>query len=119
MVAELFYQQKLSLTTVFDIDELQAYGITKLYSPDDGRRMGLEGMINDVVEQCRESNNLERKIDPEKKSANGHTSYALDEWHDIKNIAHSITLAEANLKFTLLENPKKTAPVLAEPENHQ
>ncbi|MEO6819171.1 MAG: cobalamin B12-binding domain-containing protein, partial [Ginsengibacter sp.] len=63
-----------------EIDELHAYGITKLYSPDDGRRMGLDGMINDVVEQCRQSNNLERKIDPEKKGSNGHTTYALDEW---------------------------------------
>lgn len=31
--------------------ELQEYGITKIYSPDDGRRMGLQGMINDLVEQ--------------------------------------------------------------------
>jgi methylmalonyl-CoA mutase len=28
------------------------YGITKIYSPDDGRAMGLQGMINDVLESC-------------------------------------------------------------------
>jgi methylmalonyl-CoA mutase len=30
---------------------LMAYGITKIYSPDDGRAMGLQGMINDLVEK--------------------------------------------------------------------
>jgi len=33
-----------------EIEELQAYGITRIYSPDDGRLMGLQGMINEVVE---------------------------------------------------------------------
>lgn len=32
-----------------EIDELHAYGITRIYSPDDGREMGLQGMINDLV----------------------------------------------------------------------
>jgi methylmalonyl-CoA mutase len=32
-----------------EIADLQAYGITKIYSPDDGRAMGLQGMINDLV----------------------------------------------------------------------
>ncbi|HYG17954.1 MAG TPA: methylmalonyl-CoA mutase family protein, partial [Ohtaekwangia sp.] len=31
--------------------ELMAYGITRIYSPDDGRAMGLQGMINDLVEK--------------------------------------------------------------------
>ncbi len=34
-----------------EIEELHAYGITKIYSPDDGRSMGLEGMIQDLLEQ--------------------------------------------------------------------
>ena len=34
-----------------EIAELQAYGITRIYSPDDGRAMGLQGMINDLVQQ--------------------------------------------------------------------
>ncbi len=32
-----------------EIDELHKYGITRIYSPDDGREMGLQGMINDLV----------------------------------------------------------------------
>ncbi len=35
-----------------EIAELHAYGITRLYSPDDGRTMGLQGMINDLLLQC-------------------------------------------------------------------
>lgn len=34
-----------------EISELQEYGITRIYAPDDGRSMGLQGMINDLVEQ--------------------------------------------------------------------
>ena len=34
-----------------EIVELQAYGITRIYAPDDGRELGLQGMINDLVQQ--------------------------------------------------------------------
>ncbi len=34
-----------------EIAELQAYGIERIYSPDDGRSMGLQGMINDLVQR--------------------------------------------------------------------
>ncbi len=34
-----------------EMDELHRYGIARIYSPDDGRAMGLQGMINDVVEK--------------------------------------------------------------------
>ncbi len=33
-----------------EIKELMDYGITRIYSPDDGREMGLQGMINDLVQ---------------------------------------------------------------------
>jgi methylmalonyl-CoA mutase len=35
----------------YEIEELQAYGVTRIYAPDDGRSMGLQGMINDLVER--------------------------------------------------------------------
>jgi len=34
-----------------EMDELHEYGITRIYSPDDGRQLGLQGMINDLVKQ--------------------------------------------------------------------
>ncbi|MCS6820683.1 MAG: methylmalonyl-CoA mutase family protein [Microscillaceae bacterium] len=35
-----------------EIEELHAYGIARIYHPDDGRAMGLQGMINDVLMKC-------------------------------------------------------------------
>ncbi|MEE3225354.1 MAG: methylmalonyl-CoA mutase family protein, partial [Bacteroidota bacterium] len=35
-----------------EIEELMNYGITRIYAPDDGREMGLQGMINDLVEKA-------------------------------------------------------------------
>lgn len=34
-----------------EIEALQSYGITRIYSPDDGAKMGLQGMINDILER--------------------------------------------------------------------
>ncbi|WP_299778699.1 methylmalonyl-CoA mutase family protein [uncultured Formosa sp.] len=34
-----------------EIKELMDYGITRIYSPDDGRELGLQGMINDLVKK--------------------------------------------------------------------
>jgi methylmalonyl-CoA mutase len=35
-----------------EIDELHAYGVTKIFSPQDGQRMGLVGMIQSMIQQC-------------------------------------------------------------------
>ncbi|MFM7015146.1 MAG: methylmalonyl-CoA mutase family protein, partial [Bacteroidota bacterium] len=35
-----------------EIKELHEYGISRIYHPDDGRAMGLQGMINDMLEKC-------------------------------------------------------------------
>ena len=35
-----------------EAEELHAYGIARIYSPDDGRAMTLQGMINDLLQQC-------------------------------------------------------------------
>lgn len=34
-----------------EIEELEEYGISKIYSPDDGRKMGLQGMINHMLQE--------------------------------------------------------------------
>ncbi|MEZ4802312.1 MAG: methylmalonyl-CoA mutase family protein [Gelidibacter sp.] len=53
-----------------EIKELMDYGITRIYSPDDGRELGLQGMINDLVKTSDfaigdslngEVNNLKKK----------------------------------------------------------
>lgn len=35
-----------------EIEALHRYGINRIYSPDDGRQLGLQGMINDLLQQC-------------------------------------------------------------------
>ncbi|RLB43916.1 MAG: methylmalonyl-CoA mutase, partial [Deltaproteobacteria bacterium] len=35
-----------------EIAELEAYGVAKLFSPEDGMRMGLEGMIEQMIREC-------------------------------------------------------------------
>ena len=37
-----------------EISELQACGVTRIYSPEDGQKMGLQGMINDMISRCDE-----------------------------------------------------------------
>ena len=34
-----------------EIEELHAYGVERIYSPEDGRKLGLDGMIRDVIER--------------------------------------------------------------------
>ena len=85
-----------------EIEELHKYGITRIYSPDDGRKMGLEGMIEDVVKQCclpltpsgggGTASLLTSLSNRKKGNGNGH--FALGEWRDIKKIAREITNAE-------------------------
>jgi methylmalonyl-CoA mutase len=35
-----------------EIEELHAYGVTRIFSPEDGQRMGLVGMIRSMIEAC-------------------------------------------------------------------
>jgi len=35
-----------------EIEELQSYGVTRIFSPEDGAKLGLQGMINEVVTAC-------------------------------------------------------------------
>ena len=49
-----------------EIEELQNYGITRIYSPDDGREMGLQGMINDLLEKSDFPTGKDIKFDSQK-----------------------------------------------------
>jgi methylmalonyl-CoA mutase len=87
-----------------EIEELQKYGIAKIYSPDDGRKMGLEGMIEDVIRQCSPL--------PASPGGGGDWQHSefweapkkwnnrlpLGEEKDIRNIARAITEAEAGIE---------------------
>ena len=38
-----------------EVEELEAYGVEKIYTPDDGLKLGLDGMIEDVFRRVRAS----------------------------------------------------------------
>ena len=69
-----------------EIDELHRYGITRIYSPDDGRKMGLEGMIEDVIRQC------DFALNGNADQFRG--KMPLGEWKDVRKVARAITNAE-------------------------
>ena len=78
-----------------EIKELQNYGIAKIYSPDDGRKMGLQGMINDMMQQCDflTRNQIDGSIEVIQNK-------------EAAKIAHAITVAEnfpANAEHFLKE----------------
>ena len=82
-----------------EIRVLHLYGITRIYSPDDGRHMGLEGMIEDVIKQCD-------------FSLNGNGEYkkpmTLGEVKDVRKVARLITNAENGLPTTDLPTGQAT-----------
>jgi len=76
-----------------EIKELQEYGITRIYSPDDGMEMGLQGMINDLV----------KKSDfPTGKNVTNDIDRILNQ--DYVAIAQLISVAE--------NNPNKANPII-------
>ncbi|MGY3792821.1 methylmalonyl-CoA mutase family protein [uncultured Aquimarina sp.] len=66
-----------------EIKDLMEYGITRIYSPDDGRELGLQGMINDLVQQSDF---------PIGDSLNGEADHLVDK--EIGAIARVISSAE-------------------------
>ena len=86
-----------------EIKELHDYGITRIYSPDDGRKMGLEGMIEDVIQKC--DFNL-----------NGNGGYkkpmTLGEVRDVRKVARLITNVENGVELNGEIKIEKKIPVL-------
>jgi methylmalonyl-CoA mutase len=83
-----------------EIKELMDYGITKIYHPDDGRKLGLQGMINDLIKQCdfalgdkltNEFSEVKNQVIPAIarviSAAENFPALYLNEINEIKNIA--------------------------------
>ncbi|WOI23913.1 methylmalonyl-CoA mutase family protein [Nonlabens ulvanivorans] len=73
-----------------EIKDLMDYGITRIYAPDDGRAMGLQGMINDLVQRCDVAVPAFAKA---KQGKDLSTKELLEEKH-VPTIARLISLAE-------------------------
>ncbi len=85
-----------------EADTLHAYGITRIYSPDDGRKMGLDGMIQNVIDECNKDlqNIYQQPIHSLRKKWSG--TFPLGEVKDVRKIARSITLAEHHFDYATL-----------------
>ena len=66
-----------------EIEALHKHGITRIYSPDDGRELGLQGMINDMVQKCDF---------PTGRDLNGEVDHLKEK--DVQSIARLISAAE-------------------------
>jgi len=87
-----------------EIDDLHQYGITRIYSPDDGRKMGLEGMIEDLLKQCAappppEGGNVQHTDPYWTAIQNWNGELPLSEKKDVRRIGRAITLAEAGKDY--------------------
>jgi methylmalonyl-CoA mutase len=69
-----------------EIEDLMNYGIERIYSPDDGRTMGLQGMINDLVQRC--------DVEVPKLQVDADNLVQKLRQKDINTIARLISLAE-------------------------
>ncbi|MDO6853663.1 methylmalonyl-CoA mutase family protein [Cellulophaga lytica] len=93
-----------------EIKELMDHGITKIYAPDDGRKLGLQGMINDLVEKS------DFPVPALKLPESTTVSDSLKN-KDINTIARLISLAENRHEefveyFSKVEKSAKNVPVL-------
>ena len=117
-----------------EIEELHKYGITKIYSPDDGRKLGLEGMIEEVINQCSPLPELRSQPSDTSVAPGGggdweHSEFwqsskkwngklPLDEKKDVRKIARAITMSEYGMRNEWLDgdsitvNQFKADPIL-------
>jgi len=86
-----------------EINELHNYGITRIYSPDDGRRLGLGGMIEEVITLC--------DFPVNGNPANFKKEMTLGERKDIRKISRAISNAENNGQKIVSKSPV-SLPVL-------
>jgi methylmalonyl-CoA mutase len=89
-----------------EVEELHNYGITRIYSPDDGRSMGLQGMINDLMEKSDfpSGKDIEHNLERIQKKDVGYIASLISA---VENYPDSVSefLAEAVAKNTNHNTP--------------
>jgi methylmalonyl-CoA mutase len=87
-----------------EIEALHEYGVARIYSPEDGQKMGLQGMINDMIQRCDEDLS---KYAPKDLKAVGAG--------DRRALARLITALESGAAGRLRDQVAKEADALAIP----
>ncbi|CAD5372019.1 Isobutyryl-CoA mutase / P-loop GTPase [Rubrivivax sp. A210] len=91
-----------------EIRELQAYGVTRIYSPEDGQRMGLAGMIGEMVMRCDSDLSVHAPLDV--AALQGHGDAA---WRALSQAITALENGSASQAFrAAIAAAPKTAPVL-------
>jgi methylmalonyl-CoA mutase len=85
-----------------EIRELQAYGVTRIYSPEDGQRMGLQGMIGEMVMRC--DKDITQYAPKELKAIQGHGEMS---WRALAQLITAIESGSVDAK--LMEGVKAAA----------
>ena len=93
-----------------EIRELQSYGVSRIYSPEDGQKMGLKGMIGEMVMRC----DVDLSVHAPKSLAaiEGHGA---DAWRNLAQLISALESGriDAPLLDTLRARAKSTqVPVL-------
>ncbi|WP_412070448.1 methylmalonyl-CoA mutase family protein [Rubrivirga sp. IMCC43871] len=76
-----------------EIAELEAYGVAKIFSPEDGMRMGLEGMIESMVRAC-DFDPLEAIGDRPSAIGESGETLAVASASDVQTVARALTAVE-------------------------
>ncbi|MFZ9557957.1 MAG: fused isobutyryl-CoA mutase/GTPase IcmF, partial [Limnohabitans sp.] len=93
-----------------EIRELHAYGVSRIYSPEDGQRMGLQGMIGEMIMRCDQ--NLSAHAPQKVAAIQGHEDAA---WRALSQLITALenSLVDPALVQQLHEQAAKTrVPVL-------
>ncbi|OEU46268.1 MAG: methylmalonyl-CoA mutase [Desulfobulbaceae bacterium S5133MH15] len=91
-----------------EIKELEEYGVTKIYSPEDGRNLGLQGMINHVIQEMDFSTLPYHNLQPEALSPDNHKT--------VGGFITAVQQAKAGREGNLTELMSQISP-LAEKNN--
>ncbi len=79
-----------------EIRELQAYGVTRIYSPEDGQRMGLQGMIGEMVMRC--DKDITSFAPTDIQAIQGHTEAS---WRALAQLLTALESSKVNEALTL------------------
>ncbi|MEY2781890.1 MAG: hypothetical protein RL307_1594 [Pseudomonadota bacterium] len=93
-----------------EIRELHAYGVTRIYSPEDGQRMGLQGMIGEMIMRCDLA--TAAWDDAALASLQGHTDSA---WRSLSRLISALenqTVTDGLRKTLMDQADKRRVPVL-------
>ena len=93
-----------------EIRELQAYGVTRIYSPEDGQRMGLQGMIGEMVMRC--DKDLTTYAPHDLKAIQGHDGM---NWRALAQLITALENEKADAQLVgaiRQEAPARKVPVL-------